>query len=137
MFSLLAVALILSPPPRRPRSTALGGDDWRLALLPITEAKRWCRSVSEEFPFLVTRSPQGWIQSTYRNETRVLMHFVEERDVALIRRFVSRGDDPEAVRPTLALIKNTHLVAIDWTSLVAQPRWNLCARHYLSEAPGD
>ena len=134
MFSLFSLSLLLSPPPRSSVATVLGGDEWGLKLIDLAEAKSWCRSVGEEFPFLVTRSPQGWIQSTYRNETRVVMHFVEERDVALIRRFVSREDDAEAVRPTLALIQDTGLVAIDWTSLVAQPRWRLCARHYLFEA---
>ena len=131
ILHVLCVSLLLSPPPMK-----TGGNDWNgweLKCLSLDEARAVCKLTKSDIPFVVTSAPQGWLSSVYRNETRVLMHFVQEGDNALIRSFVSVEEDVDAVEPTMKLIKENEILGIDWKHLSNQPKWKLCALYYLSD----
>ena len=61
----------------------------------------------------------------------ITMNFVNKEEFFLIRAFVAHENDADAVQPTMKLIKQNKILKIDWKNLHSQPRWRLCALHYI------
>jgi len=134
MLAIIIPVLAFTMPPPCRLTTFGDNSNWRIDSVSLKDAQKFMNENGDKLFFLETKIPQGWLALRHKQDTKLLMHYLEHKQgIASVTSFHSVDIDESAAQHVFRFIKGSENLEVDWQQITKNPKWYLTALYYLGE----